>query len=59
MGIPELTNFRPPAIDKTTTVEYWIKTTQRGTTANQTWTSPSLLARESPGDGDMYLGLDQ
>ena len=56
-GIPELTNFRPPTVDKTTTVEYWIRTTQRGTTGNQTWTSPSLLGNESPADGDMYWGF--
>ncbi|HXJ59960.1 MAG TPA: LamG-like jellyroll fold domain-containing protein [Verrucomicrobiae bacterium] len=55
-GVPELINLRPPAVDKTSTVEYWIKTTQRGSTANQTWTSPALLANESPGDGDMYWG---
>jgi len=41
---------------KATTVEYWIKTGQRGSTANQTWTSPSLFAHESGGDGDMYWG---
>src|SRR5688572_8218708 len=55
-GIPELINLRPPTVDKTTTVEYWIRTSQRGSTADQTWTSPSLLARESGGDGDMYWG---
>ena len=55
-NVPELINVRPPAVDQATTVEYWIKTAQSGTTANQTWTSPSLLANESPGDGDMYWG---
>jgi len=55
-GIPELINLRPPAVDKTTTVEYWVKTGQRGSTASQTWTSPALLAHESGGDGDMYWG---
>ena len=55
-GIPELTNFRPPAVNKATTVEYWIKTTQLGSAGSQTWSSPSLLAHESPGDGDMYWG---
>lgn len=55
-GIPELTNFRPPSEDKTTTVEYWIKTSHVGTHGNNTWESPSLLARESGGDGDMYWG---
>jgi hypothetical protein len=55
--IPELINSRTAPVDgKATTVEYWIKTTQRGSTANQTWTSPGLLARESGGDGDMYWG---
>lgn len=54
--IPELTNFRPPAVDKTTTVEYWIRTSQSGTHGNNTWQSPSILAHESPGDGDMYWG---
>ena len=55
-GIPELTNFRPPVLDKTTTVEYWIKTTQKGSSGSQTWMSPAILAHESGGDGDMYWG---
>jgi hypothetical protein len=54
--IPELTNFRPPAVEKATTVEYWIRTSHTGTAANQTWNSPAILARESGGDGDMYWG---
>ncbi|MCS7089938.1 MAG: LamG-like jellyroll fold domain-containing protein [Verrucomicrobiota bacterium] len=54
--IPELVNYRPPTREKVTTVEYWIKTTQRGTHGNNAWQSPSILARESPGDGDMYWG---
>jgi hypothetical protein len=54
--IPELTNDRPAATDKTTTVEYWIKTTMTGSTGNDRWTSPSVIGRESPGDGDMYWG---
>ncbi|NIP96941.1 MAG: LamG domain-containing protein, partial [Akkermansiaceae bacterium] len=53
--IPELTNFRPPSVDKTTTVEYWIKTSQTGAGDN-TWTNPSILGDESPGDGDFYWG---
>jgi hypothetical protein len=55
-NIPELVNFRPASVDKTTTVEYWFKTTQRGTSGNDSWRSPSIIARESPGDGDMYWG---
>ncbi|HEX5218966.1 MAG TPA: LamG-like jellyroll fold domain-containing protein [Verrucomicrobiae bacterium] len=54
--IPELVNYRPPAVDKTTTVEYWFKTTQVGTHGNNSWQSPSIMAHESPGDGDMYWG---
>ncbi|MGA4580048.1 LamG-like jellyroll fold domain-containing protein [Limisphaera sp. VF-2] len=54
--IPELVNYRPPATEKVTTVEYWVRTTQRGTHGNNAWQSPSILARESPGDGDMYWG---
>lgn len=55
-NIPELVNLRPPAVEKSTTVEYWFKTTQRGTHGNNSWQSPSIIARESPGDGDMYWG---
>ncbi len=55
--IPELTDFRNAPKDKTTTVEYWIKTSQAGTHGDNTWESPSILARESPGDGDMYWGF--
>jgi hypothetical protein len=43
-------------VDKTTTVEYWFKTTQVGTHGNNSWQSPSIMAHESPGDGDMYWG---
>lgn len=55
-NIPELVNLRPPAVDKSTSVEYWFKTTQRGTHGGNSWQSPAILARESPGDGDMYWG---
>lgn len=55
-NIPELVNLRPPTSNKVTTVEYWFKTTQRGTHGNNSWQSPSIIARESPGDGDMYWG---
>ena len=55
--VPELVDLRSDPVDKTTTVEYWIKTTQRGSAAEQTWNSPAILARESPGDGDMYWGF--
>ncbi|NIT97019.1 MAG: hypothetical protein GWM91_17020, partial [Actinobacteria bacterium] len=51
----ELTNFRPPSVDKETTVEYWIKFSQTGAGDN-TWTNPSILGDESPGDGDFYWG---
>lgn len=56
--IPELVNYRPvaSATDKTTTVEYWFKTSQRGTHGNNSWQSPAIMAHESPGDGDMYWG---
>ncbi len=54
--IPELVNYRPPAVDKTTTVEYWVRTSQIGTHGNNTWQNPAILAHESPGDGDMYWG---
>lgn len=54
--IPELVNFRPASVDKTTTVEYWIRTTQAGTHGNNTWQNPAVMAHESPGDGDMYWG---
>ncbi len=54
--IPELVNLRSTALDKTTTVEYWFKTTQVGTHGNESWRSPSIMAHESPGDGDMYWG---
>jgi hypothetical protein len=55
--IPELANLRTDPVDgKATTVEYWIKTTQKGSVDNQTWNSPSLFAHESGGDGDMYWG---
>ena len=53
--IPELTNFRPPSVNKSTTVEYWIKTSQTGDGDN-TWTNPSVFGDESPGDGDFYWG---
>jgi hypothetical protein len=55
-GIPELVNFRSFPEDKTTTVEYWIKTSQTGSTGSNTWTSPAILGHESPGDGDLYWG---
>lgn len=55
-SIPELVNLRPPTVDKTTTVEYWFKTTQKGTHGANSWQSPSIMAHESPGDGDMYWG---
>ncbi|MCH8922046.1 MAG: LamG domain-containing protein [Planctomycetes bacterium] len=42
-------------MNKSTTVEYWIKTSQQGSGDN-TWTNPSILADESPGDGDFYWG---
>lgn len=54
-NLPWLTNFRPPSVNKSTTVEYWIKTSQQGSGDN-TWTNPSILADESPGDGDFYWG---
>jgi hypothetical protein len=55
--IPELVNLRTAMEDgKATTVEYWIKTTQAGSSGDQTWNSPSVMAREDPGDGDMYWG---
>ena len=54
--IPELVNFRPPSVDKATTVEYWFKTSQKGTHGNNSWQSPAIMAHESPGDGDMYWG---
>jgi hypothetical protein len=55
--VPELVNLRSAPIDgKVTTVEYWFKTTQVGTHGNNSWQSPSIMARESPGDGDMYWG---
>jgi hypothetical protein len=57
--LSDLTNWRNAAgaamTNKTTTVEYWIKSTQKGNNAN-TWQCPAILARESPGDGDMYWG---
>jgi hypothetical protein len=56
-GIPELNNYRPPTVDKTTTVEYWMRTSQSGSADTQTWNSPSIMAHESPGDGDMYWGF--
>ena len=55
-GIPELVNFRSEPEDKTTTVEYWIRTSQTGSTGSNTWTSPAVLGHESPGDGDLYWG---
>ena len=55
-SIPELINLRSAPEAKATTVEYWIKTTQQGTTGNDTWTSPVVIGRESPADGDMYWG---
>ncbi len=55
-GIPELVNFRSGPEDKTTSVEYWIKTSQAGSTGTSTWTSPAVLAHESPSDGDFYWG---
>lgn len=54
--IPELVNYRPPTVDKTTSVEYWIRTSQKGSHGNNTWQNPAILAHESPGDGDMYWG---
>jgi len=55
--IPELVNLRSAPVDgKVTSVEYWFKTTQVGTHGNNSWQSPSIMARESPGDGDMYWG---
>jgi hypothetical protein len=62
--IPELINLRQDdqnnAIDiqegKETSVEYWFKTTIHGNNGNNTWQNPSILAHESPGDGDMYWG---
>lgn len=54
--IPELVNYRTAPTDKTTTVEYWFKTTQVGTHGGNSWQSPSIMAHESPGDGDMYWG---
>ena len=54
-SIPELINLRPNGSNKVTTVEYWIKTKQKGSSMN-TWWCPTLLGRESPGDGDMYWG---
>ena len=55
-GIPELRNLRPATSgsDKSTTVEYWIKTAQSGN--GQAWLAPSLLGDESPGDGDIFWG---
>ena len=55
-GIPELVNFRDNPEDKTTTVEYWIKTSQVGSAGVNTWQSPAILGNESPGDGDVYWG---
>lgn len=46
----------PLGTDMTTTVEYWIKTTHRGTHGRERWNSPAILGRESGGDGDMYWG---
>ena len=57
--IPELTNFRnssQPMSNKVTSVEYWIKTTVKGTHGGNSWQSPAILSHESPGDGDMYWG---
>jgi hypothetical protein len=56
--ITELVNLRAAGMEdgKATTVEYWFKTTIRGNNGNNTWQNPSLLARESGGDGDMYWG---
>jgi hypothetical protein len=54
--IPELTNLRSEPMEKSTTVEYWLKTSHIATTGNQTWNSPAVLAHESPGDGDIYWG---
>jgi len=59
--IAELVNYREPDLTamvdgKATTVEYWFKTTLNGGHGNNTWENPSLLARESGGDGDMYWG---
>jgi hypothetical protein len=55
-AIPELVNRRVAPENKTTTVEYWIQTTQVGSNGGNNWQNPSLLATESPGDGDMYWG---
>jgi hypothetical protein len=54
--IPEMVNYRPPTVDKTTTVEYWVRTSQVGSHGNNTWQNPAILAHESPNDGDMYWG---
>jgi hypothetical protein len=62
--IPQLVNLRvdpfgqPKELEqgKAVTVEYWFRTTQRGTHGNNTWQNPSILAHESPDDGDIYWG---
>ena len=54
-AIPELVNLRSAPQNKSSTVEYWVNTSQLGNNAN-TWQNPSIFARESPGDGDMYWG---
>jgi len=41
---------------KAATVEYWFRTTHRGSQGNNTWQNPSILAHESPFDGDIYWG---
>ncbi|HYV32343.1 MAG TPA: hypothetical protein VEO53_14725, partial [Candidatus Binatia bacterium] len=56
-AITELVNLRSAFVEgKETTVEYWFKSTQHGDNGNNNWQNPSILARESPGDGDMYWG---
>jgi len=55
-NIPELINPRSAPVNKTTSVEFWIQTSQVGSNGGNNWQNPSLLATESPGDGDMYWG---
>jgi hypothetical protein len=55
-AIPEIVDLRSAPVEKAATVEYWLKTTQKGSVDDQTWNSPCLMAHESGGDGDIYWG---